>query len=347
MNAPVFVAVIPAYNPGPVVVSVVYEASKNVDYIILIDDGSDDKNKRYLRECEKFKNIRSIVFPCNKGKGYALKKGIEEALSLNPDYILTMDSDGQHNPAEISKFKMILSGADPSFDLVIGTRKKKSDMPFRSNFGNVFISKLVGMIFDKWIEDTQSGFRTLSSDFAKEVISRIPPGKYETEMKMLIDAIENNRRVAALEIETIYFEKNIGSQFRTVKDSLLVIASFVKFTLAGLVSFLIDYGSFIVLSYLLGINYMPAHLASRTFSGICGSFLNKRRFIKHVSRSHAEKMRHVLAVLFSFGTTSLLLYLLVEFVHFHPLIAKPLAECMMVIIKFLFMGKLIFKPEPL
>jgi len=347
MKAPVFIAVIPAYNPGPLVASVVSEVSRDVDYVILIDDGSDAENKRYLKECETLKNVKSFVFPYNRGKGYALKKGLEEALSLNPDYILTMDSDGQHNPAEISNFRLLVSGATPPFDLVIGARKKKSNMPFRSNFGNVFISKVVGIVFDRWIEDTQSGFRMLSSDFAKVVISRIPPGKYETEMKILIDAIQNNRRIADLEIETIYFEKNAGSQFRTVKDSLLVVATFAKFTLTGLISFLIDYGSFVVLSYMLGINYISAHLASRTFSGICASFMNRRSVFKYREGHHNKKARHALPVLFSFGTTSLLLYLLVAFAHLHPVFAKPLVEFIMLIIRFLFTGKLIFRPEPL
>ena len=343
MHPPIIVAVIPAYNPGAVITSVVSEVSKNVDSVILIDDGSDDQNKQYLKECLKLGNIKPVVFPKNKGKGYALIAGIEEALRLNPDYILTIDSDGQHNPGEIKKFKDLISNQSQSYDLVIGTRKKKANMPFRSELGNTFMSKLVGIVFDEPIEDTQSGFRMLSSGFAKQIISRVPPGRYETEMKILIDALENNLNVASIEVETIYFENNKDSKFRPLRDSILVMTSFVKYAVAGIISFLIDYTVFIVLSYFLGIYYLAAHFIARTLSGTCNYLLNKHKVFKSKTKSGTEKVRYILAVLFSLGTTSLLLYCMVEFIGFSPVFAKPLAECAMFILNFLIVGKFVFR----
>jgi glycosyltransferase involved in cell wall biosynthesis len=326
MNTPMIVAVIPAYNPGPIVTSVVSEVSKKVNRVILIDDGSDAENKLYIEECKRFENVKSILFHSNQGKGYALIRGFEEALMLNPDYILTIDADGQHNPAEIKKFKMLVSGQRHSFDLAIGTRKKKSNMPFRSKLGNILMSKLVEIIFDKPFEDTQSGFRMLSSAFAGEVLQRIPPGGYETEMKILIYALEHNLRVIRLEIETIYFGKNAGSRFRAVRDSLLVMTAFAKYALNGFISFLVNYSSFVVLVYFLGINYVPANIAAKTFGSACTFLIWKHNDFKSESLSKAKKDKFFLKPLLSLGITSLLLYLLVEFAGLPPIIAKPTAE---------------------
>ena len=331
MNTPMIVAVIPAYNPGPIVTSVVCEVSKKVNRVILIDDGSDAENKLYIEECKKFENVKPILFQDNKGKGYALIRGFEEALKLNPDYILTIDSDGQHNPVDINKFKMLVSGQKHSLDFVIGTRKK-SNMPFRSRLGNVFTSKLVEMIFDKPLEDTQSGFRMHSSAFAEEVLHRVPPGGYETEMKILMYALEHNLRVIRLEIETIYFMNNAGSRFRPFRDSLLVMNAFAKYAGNGFISVLMNYSSFVALVYLLGTHYVPANLAAKSFGSACTFLLWRHNNLKSESLSPAQKKQFFLNSLFSLGITSLLLYLLVEFAGLPPILAKPSAECIFILI---------------
>lgn len=94
-------AIIPAYNSGPSVCQVVSQLYREVEFVYLVDDGSDELNKTYYNKCLDFGKVELIILPRNSGKGYTLFYGIEAALKKSPDYILTIDSDGQHQTKEI------------------------------------------------------------------------------------------------------------------------------------------------------------------------------------------------------------------------------------------------------
>lgn len=337
-----FTSVIPAYNPGNIVTTIVSEVSKHVDAVIVVDDGSDRENKRYLEQCALLKNVRLITFPANKGKGHAIIAGIQEALKHHPDYIFTIDSDGQHDPKEIQEFKHLITTAHHPYDLIIGERQAITDMPLRSKIGNVFTARLFSAFLKKSLDDTQSGFRVLSADFAKDVIASITPGRFETEMRMLIYAVESNRTIGRVTIETIYFDNNKGSSFRPLQDSLLVLVPFSKYAVVTFTSFLLDYSIFMALSYLLGIYYLFAHIVSRTCSGTFNFFVNKHIVFESNSKKFQEGIRYITAVLFALLATALLLYCFVDLIGFPKAIAKPVAEFTMVLINFMSLNKIIF-----
>ncbi len=337
-----FTSVIPAYNPGNIVISIVSEVSKHVDTVILVDDGSDKENKRYLEECALLKNVHLITFPANRGKGHAIIAGLREALKHHCDFIITIDSDGQHNPKEIPKFKHLITTAHHPYDLIIGTRQAIADMPLRSKIGNVFTARLFSAFFKKSLDDTQSGFRALSADFAKDVIASITPGRFETEMRMLIYAAESNRTIGRVTIETIYFDKNRGSKFRPFQDSLRVLVPFSKYTGVAFASFLLDYSIFIALSYLVGVYYIFAHIVSRTCSGTFNFLANKHIVFKSKSKKLREGIRYIAAVLFSLLATALLLYFFVDLIGFPKAIAKPVAECTMFLANFMILNRFVF-----
>src|SRR5690606_41701486 len=69
------------------------------DNVIVVDDGSSDRTAEVARKA----GAEVIVHEVNQGKGVALKTGFTAAASLGADVIVTMDSDGQHNPADIPK----------------------------------------------------------------------------------------------------------------------------------------------------------------------------------------------------------------------------------------------------
>jgi glycosyltransferase involved in cell wall biosynthesis len=337
-----FISVIPAYNPGDIVASIVSEVSKHVDAVIVVDDGSDRENKRYLEQCALLENVRLITFPANRGKGHALIAGLQEALKYHPDYIFAIDSDGQHDPKEIPKFKHLITTAYHPYDLIIGARQSITDMPLRSKIGNVFTARVFSALFNKSLDDTQSGFRVLSADFAKNVIASITPGRFETEMRILIYAVESNRTIGMVPIETIYFDKNKGSKFRPFQDSLRVLVPFSKYTGVAITSFLIDYSIFMVLSYLFGIYYLFAHLVSRICSGTFNFFANKHIVFKSKSGKLQEGIRYITAVLFSLLSTALLLYCFVDLIGSPKAIAKPVAEFTMFLVNFVILNKFVF-----
>ena len=88
----------------------------------MVDDGSVDKT----RETAIAMNALVIRNKRNMGKGFALKRGITECLRFNPDIVIAMDGDGQHDPSEIPKLISPIVSEDA--DVVIGSRYAPGDM---------------------------------------------------------------------------------------------------------------------------------------------------------------------------------------------------------------------------
>ena len=114
--------------------------------IIVIDDGSNDGSKYILKNC---KIIKLILLPINRGKGYALKKGLAKASN---DRIVVYDGDMELNPSDISKL-MILDKKN-NIRYVMGYRYK-SLSPFKSNldWGNFMFTSFFNIIFQSQHKD--------------------------------------------------------------------------------------------------------------------------------------------------------------------------------------------------
>ena len=106
--------------------------------IIIIDDGSDDGSTNILKNCEM---IKLICLNENKGKGYALKKGL---MNVNNDKIVIYDGDMELNPSDIRKL-MILNS---NIRFVMGSRFQYLS-PLKSNFdwGNFMFTSFFNILF--------------------------------------------------------------------------------------------------------------------------------------------------------------------------------------------------------
>lgn len=114
--SPVFAAVIPAYNEAKSIAAVV-QAVKKYALPIVADDGSADET------ADLAARAGAVVVSHSKNQGYdaALQSGLFKAIELGCTFAITMDADGQHNPAGLEAFKVeLLQGAD----LVLGVRDR-------------------------------------------------------------------------------------------------------------------------------------------------------------------------------------------------------------------------------
>ncbi len=110
------IAVVPAYNESQTISQVVRDLKNEVNQVIVVDDGSADAT------AELAKNEGAVVLQhfLNRGQGAALQTGIEHALLEDADIIITFDSDGQHDAADIKKLiAPLLLGEN---DVVLGSR---------------------------------------------------------------------------------------------------------------------------------------------------------------------------------------------------------------------------------
>lgn len=158
MPRPFTVACIPAYNEEKNLAKVLVGIQDYVDQIIVCDDGSADMTGKIA---EKLGAV-VIKHTRNLGYGAALRSLFEKAIDMKADIVVTLDSDGQHSPAEISA--VIQPIIDNKADIVIGSRfmQNRPEGDQASNyrrFGIKTITKLSNIVTQASLTDSQSGFR--------------------------------------------------------------------------------------------------------------------------------------------------------------------------------------------
>ena len=158
---------IPAYNETKNISEIIMKSKKYASEVIVYDDGSTDDTS----DIAKAAGARVIRNPENKGYGVAIRSLFQAAKEQDTDIMVTLDSDGQHDPDQIPRI------IDPllkqGFDLVIGSRfingNNKERIPRYRSFGVKTITKLTEAASYPRITDSQSGFRA----YNKNALSKI------------------------------------------------------------------------------------------------------------------------------------------------------------------------------
>ncbi len=153
--------IIPVYNEEKTIKFLLENLPKGKTIeIIVIDDNSFDGS---LKEIKKFKfisQLKIIKHRKNRGYGGALLSGIKKA---NGQIIITMDSDGQHRPEDISS--LISPILNQEADIAIGSRYKGSydyKLPLSTRLGEACLEKIIQIFFNCKICNNQSGFRAFN-----------------------------------------------------------------------------------------------------------------------------------------------------------------------------------------
>ena len=175
-------AIIPAYNSESYLTRLLPEVRNHIPDILIVDDGSTDATSATAE------SLGATVFrhPANRGKGASLKTGFAYALENGFDLVLTLDSDGQHNPLYIPTFLQVYEAAKS--DLIIGSRiLDKADMPWQRRFSNWTTSHLLSLLLKVKIEDLQCGYRLYSSHLLEQL--QLESDHFELETEIIIKAI--------------------------------------------------------------------------------------------------------------------------------------------------------------
>ena len=205
--------IVPALNAAPslpIVIAGLRQVLPGAT-IIGIDDGSTDQTRAVMQAaCDAV-----IVHEVNLGKGMALKAGFREALARGARAVLTIDSDGQHDPMVAPT----LVDALDRFDVVVGTRERAgSRMPVHRRVSNALSTRAISWCAGCDIPDAQSGYRAIRAEVLRKVD---PPGsRYEYETAFLIRAARAGFKMGAVPIPTIY---GSPSYFRAMQDAMRII----------------------------------------------------------------------------------------------------------------------------
>ena len=217
------VAVIPTYNNAGTILSVISETKKLIQDIIIINDGSTDDTKTILQSPGPSSGkITVINFDRNSGKGSALRAGFRRASELGFTHAITLDADGQHDPADIPAFLGRIA-AEPE-TLWIGDRvlvKEPTEEPARSAAGRKFGAFWYKFITGIDIRDTQCGFRAYPLSAARAL--KCAGERYEFEQEVLVKAAWSGIPVKPVQVHLFYAAKGGEvSHFRPVRDFLRI-----------------------------------------------------------------------------------------------------------------------------
>jgi glycosyltransferase involved in cell wall biosynthesis len=156
------IVLIPAYNEEATIAKIILKCENfGYDKIIVCDDGSTDATGKIAERL----GAQVIRHEINQGKGVALRDLFLKAIEMKATAVVTIDADGQHDPADIPR---LLDGLTKA-DIVIGGRV---GIPATRAAGNLILSG-----FSKL--DSQSGFRAYRGD----VLQKLVP----SEMGMAVD----------------------------------------------------------------------------------------------------------------------------------------------------------------
>ncbi len=188
-------AIIPAYNEAPRVAKVVTGAAVHLP-VLVVDDGSTDGTADRAQAA----GATIIRGWPNQGKGAALRAGFRHALAGDYRAVITLDADGQHDPAEIPKF--IERFAVQGGDLIIGWRRLRGMPPVR-RLANWLGRQAFSWAVGRPVPDNQSGYRLISRRLMTALEDSQEPG-FEFELEMIVTCVRRGFGLDSLFIQTIY-----------------------------------------------------------------------------------------------------------------------------------------------
>jgi uncharacterized protein (DUF2062 family) len=206
--------VVPVYNHARTLRAVVEGALGEGYPVLVVDDGSTDGSLEELAGLE----IQRLRFPLNRGKGQAILEAAALAATWGYQGIITMDADGQHDPADAKLLEAAARACWPA--IVIGARRMDgSDVPRSSLFGRSFSNFWVRLECGRRLEDTQSGYRLYPVEFlgSRRFLTR----RYTFEIEALVKGAWAGLPLVSVPVSVYYppGDERI-SHFRKFRDNL-------------------------------------------------------------------------------------------------------------------------------
>lgn len=186
---------IPAHNEQANISRVVTTAKKFLP-VLVVDDGSTDETAS-LAKAAGADVLRQSP---NQGKGTALMAGFRHLLKSGCKTVITLDGDGQHDPAEIPKFLAVYR--DNPAGMIIGQREF-TEMPYIRRLANTLGRMIFSLSIGHPIADNQSGYRLISHELMELMLAVDEPG-FEFEVDMVVLALKHKLGIGWVPIKTIY-----------------------------------------------------------------------------------------------------------------------------------------------
>ncbi len=210
-------AAMPAYNEESHVGSAILNARRYADEVIVVDDGSRDKTA----EIARLAGATVIQHEANRGYGAAIQTILAEAKKRDPDVLVLLDADYQHNPGDIPR---MVGPIQEGFDLVIGSRHlQKEGIPLYRRIGQKIILRSTCFAAGKQLTDSECGFRV----FSRRALSVLEPKEkgMAVSAEIVVQAAKKGLQITEVPISVTY--DGDGSTLNPVRHGMSVLSRVV------------------------------------------------------------------------------------------------------------------------
>ena len=221
--------VIPAYNEINTIEQLLARV-QNVDVadeileILVIDDGSQDGTRQLLKELDGTGKIRVIFHEHNKGKGAAVRTGIEHA---EGDIILIQDADLEYDPRDYSKLLQPLR--EGIADVVYGSRflgGPRRPILFWNMVANKILTLMTNIMYNNILTDMETGYKV----FRSEIIKEIPLHAHRFEFEPEVTAKLLKRKVRIYEVPISFNPRDYSEGKKIgIKDAFEAVWALLKY----------------------------------------------------------------------------------------------------------------------
>lgn len=223
--------VIPAYNEARRLAATLSDVALHCERavaqgarqeVIVVCDGCTDETERIARSFQGRAPLRVIAYRVNRGKGYAVRRGV---LASRGDIVLFMDADGSAPVGELDRLASPIRAG--TAEVVVGSRRAAGA---RVEVRQTAMRRLLGALFS-WhtrallglgIRDTQCGFKVFEGSAARELFGHLKCDRFAFDLELLVLAREQGLRLAELGVT---WREVAGSTVNPVRDGLHMLAT--------------------------------------------------------------------------------------------------------------------------
>ena len=235
--------VMPCYNEGERIYRNVIETITQVEKfcdsfrLIVVNDGSGDESESEINRAIKQDNrVGVISYNPNKGKGYAVRRGM---LAAKSEYVAFLDADLELPPHLLKDFLEAAEGKLSSndnnsegYDIVIGSKMhpdSQVEYPALRKIMSMGYYWFLKILFGLKLKDTQTGIKLFRTEAIQPVLKLMRTGRFSFDIEMLAIAFKMNLRIKEMPV-VVNFSRNkenkskisFSSIYEMVRDSLRI-----------------------------------------------------------------------------------------------------------------------------
>ena len=322
--------VIPAYQPDEKLTDVVDTLIAKTKFpIVVVDDGSREDCQPLFSALAEREQVTVLHHEVNRGKGAAMKTAFQYIYDHCPEAegVITVDADGQHLPDDVLRVAETFHAHRDA--LVTGSRRFTGKVPFKSRAGNAITRFVFAISTGVKVYDTQTGLRAFSRENIPRMLS-LKGDRYEYEISQLLYCCR---------------EMIPSSHFRALRDGWRIYKMILMFVSSSLLSFLLEYILFLLLTWLtrnwaLTSSMFFSTAISRVLSSIFNYLYNKQLVFETANKT--SFLRYTVLALFIFGCHYGLLYLFTVLCGIPEWIAYVIVQLIVYPMSFVLQRKFVF-----